>query len=115
MFGQEVYGPGTQGDDDRLEQEEKARIAPQEVEQGDGQQDRFDVGAQAVGEPLDIGHGKGAAVPGVPHRLIHVAQVKGGGLEGVVLKHCQGGKEGDVGQYQRPDGNAPENLGFLAG
>ena len=61
------------------------------------------MGAQAIGHPLNVGHGKGAAMAGIPHRLVHVAQVKGRGLESIVLLHRQGAKVGDVGQDQEPE------------
>ena len=43
------------------------------------------MGAQPVGEALDVGHGKGASMTGVPYRLVYIAQVKSGGLESIVL------------------------------
>ncbi len=54
------------------------------------------MGAQPVGQPFDIGHGKGPPVPRIPHGLVHIAQVKGGSLKGVVLLYCQRAEKGDI-------------------
>jgi len=106
-LGQEVDGPGAEGDDGGLEEQEGAGVAPEEVEEGDGEEDRLDVGAQAVGQAFDVGHGEKAAVAGVPDGLVDVPEVEGGGEEGVVTENGEGAKVGDVGQDEDPHGQVP--------
>ncbi len=84
---QEVERPGPDGDDDRLEDEQRFGAAVDQVEQRNRQEDGFHVLGQPDGQALHVGETEETAMDSVPDGLIIVAQIVGQSFESVVPGH----------------------------
>ena len=104
LAGEPEDGQRTEGDRDRLGDEQGVRARPDEPERREGGEDRVEVG----GEPRDLvpaqaGHGQRVPVRRRPDGLHHVAEVEAPGLQGAVAQNREGREAGGVGAHRGPD------------
>jgi hypothetical protein len=94
----------TEGDDDRLDDQQHLRARPDPPQRREGGEDRIEVCGQARDlHSVPACHLQEMAVGGVPDRLHHVAQVVTAGGVRAMAQHGERREAGCIGCHRRPD------------